>query len=106
VYACFIHLIQILDSVSDAMTTPKNIVWVVSFLDGRQLGEIFRSPEPVWPVAHGVLGLAEVGPLTSLEENKKIFNHNTFMASKRECKRTLETRLVLMITLSSRHHGW
>jgi hypothetical protein len=71
VYACFIHLLQILDSVSNAMTTPKNIVWVVSFLDGRQLGEILRSPEPVWPVAHGVLGLAEVGPFTSLEENKE-----------------------------------
>jgi hypothetical protein len=53
------------------MTAPKNIVWVMSFLDGGQLGEIFRSPEPVWPVAHGVLGLAEVGPLTKLKDNKE-----------------------------------
>ena len=48
------------------MSASKNVEGVPILFDGGKFFKIFGPPKSVLPVGHGVLGLAEVGPLSGL----------------------------------------
>ena len=57
---------HVLSVISDAVPTAEDLRGVPGLLDLRQPREGLLAPKPVLPVRHSELGLAEVGPLSSL----------------------------------------
>jgi hypothetical protein len=52
--------------IPNAMSASKNVEGVPILFDGGKFFKIFGPPKSGLPVGHGVLGLAEVGPLSGL----------------------------------------